>query len=194
MSDFDIMYQGTPLWDIGRPQEFLIDLVKQNSLKDPILDVGCGTGENALYLAKMGYSVVGVDSAPNAIEKAKAKAQNRNLDVRFEVMDALQLDKLGRRFNTVIDSGLFHIFSNTDRAAFVQNLVKVLHSQGTYYLICFSEYEPGSWGPRRVTEAEIYSSFSAPTVWKVLSIDSASFETNLPQGKVAAWFSSIMRQ
>ncbi|MFW9856884.1 MAG: class I SAM-dependent methyltransferase [Candidatus Thorarchaeota archaeon] len=193
MSNFDIMYQGTPLWDIGRPQQFLVDLASKNSIKDPILDVGCGTGENTLYLATLGYNVIGIDSAPTAIEKANRKAQNRGINANFKVFDVFKLDQLGKRFNTVIDSGLFHIFSDSERILFTNQLAKVIDSAGNYYFICFSEHEPAGWGPRRVTQSEIYSVFSATGVWRVRSIDAASFETNRPQGKVAAWFASILR-
>lgn len=194
MSGFDVLYQGTPLWDIGRPQGKIVELANQNVFQDPILDVGCGTGENALYLAGMGYDVVGVDSAPTAIRKANEKSQKRNLEIEFKVLDALKLNQLERKFHTVIDSGLFHIFENTERKVFTEQIAEVLHSQGMYYFICFSELEPGQWGPRRVTQSEIHSSFSALDLWKLISIDSASFEINLPQGKVAAWFAAIMRQ
>lgn len=124
-----------------------------------VLDVGCGTGENALYLARLGYDVLGIDIVPTVIEKALAKARERSVAATFLVADALNLQVLGRRFNTVIDSGLFHVLPDKKRPVFLRSLASVLRPGGTYFMLCFNEHEPGSWGPRRVTRAEIRENF-----------------------------------
>src|SRR3989304_3698920 len=115
MSSWDEMYAGPPPWDIGRPPPAFGQLVNTGVLRDgPVLDVGCGTGENALFLAAKGFEVTGIDFTPAAIEKAKRRAKRRRLKATFLVRDALELSTLKRTFPSVIDSGLFHTFSDRE--------------------------------------------------------------------------------
>jgi len=190
MRDFNPAYAGTPPWDIGRPQKEIMRLAEAGEIQGSVLDVGCGTGENVLYLAGLGYEVWGIDGAAAAIEKAQAKAAQRGLKANFLVADALDLQRLGRTFDTVIDTGLFHVFSDEERPLFAGSLATVLRPGGTYYMLCFSEREPGSWGPRRVTQAEVRATFSQG--WRINAIREAAFEVNQP-GEARAWLSSITR-
>lgn len=192
MSDFNRRYAGVPPWDIGRPQGEFVRLVEEGAIRGSVLDVGCGTGENALYLAGLGHDVVGVDAAPAAIEKATAKASERGLTATFLVHNALELARLGRAFDTVIDSGLFHIFSDEERPVFTESLSAVLRPGGTYYMLCFTESEPTDWGgPRRVSQAEIRSAFKEG--WNVDYIKEARFETNIHRDGGLGWLSAITR-
>src|SRR5512140_1135736 len=125
--DFEATYQaGTPPWDIGGPQPEIVALVAAGEIVGDVLDVGCGTGENALYLASLGRRVLGVDAAPTAIAKAREKAAARGLPAAFLVADALDLAKLRRRFETVVDCGLFHTFAPEQRRAYATSLCEVL--------------------------------------------------------------------
>ncbi len=107
----------------------------------------------------------------------------------FEVADALNLSLSKRQFDSVIDSGLFHVFSDEQRARFTESLGRVVRPGGTYFLMCFSDQQPGDWGPRRVTQAEIRSVFSDG--WRVNYIQASAFETN--EGDAHAWLASISR-
>jgi SAM-dependent methyltransferase len=186
---FDAAYEGTPPWDIGRPQPAIVRLADEGRIKGAVLDVGCGTGEHVLLLKERGYDVMGIDGSPRAIKRALSKARRRRLDARFEVADALDLSGLSRTFDTVIDSGLFHVFPDDERVRFVNSLGGVLRPGGTYFMMCFSEHEPGNWGPRRVTQAEIRSAFRDG--WRVDSITPSTFET---LGEPAsAWLASLTR-
>src|SRR5436309_14585667 len=113
-SRFFAAYQGTPPWDIGAPQPAFVALAEGGAIRGAVLDAGCGTGENALLCAARGHEVVGVDMVPKAIEAARDKAASRGLAARatFLVHDALELGSLQRRFDTIIDSGLFHVFDD----------------------------------------------------------------------------------
>ena len=186
---FESAYLGTPPWDIGRPQPAIVRLAETGQITGSVLDVGCGTGENILFLAEQGFVATGIDGAPTAIEKARAKAKGRALEVRFELADALDLSVPGGQFDTVIDSGLFHVFSDEERPRFRDSLGRVLRSGGTYFLMCFSDQEPGDWGPRRVTQAEIRSVFSG--AWRVNYIQPSAFDVN--GGQAQAWLASISR-
>ena len=126
MDFFDSAYQGTPPWDIGRPQKEFVDLVRRGEITGSVLDIGCGTGEHALFFAGEGHEVWGIDSAPLAIRKAQEKAAARGLPVHFLVLDALELSTLNRKFDTATDSGLFHTLSDEDRPVFVDNLAAIL--------------------------------------------------------------------
>jgi SAM-dependent methyltransferase len=186
---FDSAYLGTPPWDIGRPQPAIERLAESGEIAGLVLDVGCGTGENVLYLVGRGFDVVGIDGAPTAVDKARAKAQQRGLSARFEVADALNLPIPQRPFDTIIDSGLFHVFSDDERVRFRESLMGVIRPGGTYLMMCFSEQQPGNWGPRRVTQAEIRSTFDSG--WHVNYIEPSAFTTN--DGSARAWLSSISR-
>ncbi|HEY6051942.1 MAG TPA: class I SAM-dependent methyltransferase, partial [Thermoanaerobaculia bacterium] len=154
---------------------------------------GCGTGENALFLASRGHEVCGVDAAPTAIENAKAKAAARRISATFLLHDALQLRALNRTFDTVIDSGLFHTFPDEDRPRFVRSLASVLSKPGRYFVMCFSEREPGTWGPRRVTQPEIGKTFRDG--WRIAWIHAARFEARTEGGgnEAQAWLAKIVR-
>jgi cyclopropane fatty-acyl-phospholipid synthase-like methyltransferase len=96
----------------------------------PVLDAGCGTGEHALFFAARGYQVTGIDFVGEAIRRAQRKADERGLAVRLLVKDATTLGDWGERFASVIDCGLFHVFSDDDRRRYVQGLAQVLQSGG----------------------------------------------------------------
>jgi 2-polyprenyl-3-methyl-5-hydroxy-6-metoxy-1,4-benzoquinol methylase len=192
MSSFNAAYEGTPPWDIGRPQREILSLSEANEIRGSVLDIGCGTGEHVLYLSDLGHGVWGIDSAPDAIKKAEAKAQEQGVKPKFLVEDATKLQRLGRTFDTVIDCGLFHTFSDEERPLFVESLVAVLEPGGTYLMLCFNEHELGPGGPRRVTQAEIRSTFQDG--WKINYIREARFESNIHEDGARAWLSSITRQ
>ena len=184
-------YRGTPPWDIGRHQPAFERALREGDITGPVLDAGCGTGENALYLAAQGFAAAGVDAVPAAIEAARAKALARGLPADFVVGDALDLGALGRRFATVIDSGMFHTFDDGERERFRDSLAAVLEPGGRYLVLCFSERERGDGGPRRVTREELRATFERPP-FRVLSIEPALIASNLRGGR-KAWFARVER-
>ena len=112
-SSFESIYAGQPRWEIGRPQKVFLDVADR--ITGSILDSGCGTGENALFFASRGQKVTGIDFLAEPIQRAKQKAAERGLTATFLVMDALALKELPEVFDSVIDSGLFHVFGDEDR-------------------------------------------------------------------------------
>jgi cyclopropane fatty-acyl-phospholipid synthase-like methyltransferase len=187
---FDESYRGTPPWDIGRPQLEFVRLGRSREVRGRVLDVGCGTGENAIFFAQLGMEVWGVDSAPLAIEKAKRKAVARKARVRFLVEDALQLGRLETKFDTITDCGLFHAFSDEERSLFIKSLRAAMDKHGTYFMLCFSIKEPADWGgPRRVSEEEIRGVFKHG--WKINYIKESKIETTFHEEGGNALLSSI---
>jgi SAM-dependent methyltransferase len=190
---WDAWYRADrPPWEIDRPQPAVQRLLDEGGFRGSVLDVGCGTGENAMLLASRGLNVLGVDWAPAAVERAAAKAAQRSLEVEFEVADALRLDALGRSFDSILDSALFHTFSDEARTQYVPSLGAVAEPGSVLFLLCFSELEPWGGGPRRVTQAEIRDAFAEG--WAVRSIVPERYEIRFQPGHALAWLATIERE
>jgi SAM-dependent methyltransferase len=189
--DFDAAYVGTPPWDIGRPQTAFRELADAGKLHGRVLDVGCGTGEHALMAAALGLEATGVDTSLRAITMARAKAEDRGLSVRFVVWDALQFAALGERFDTVLDCGLYHVFDDTARVRYVESLASAMPPGSRYFMLCFSERQPGEWGPRRVTEDDIRASFSDS--WRIESIVRRTLDLTIDPRGAEGWLAAITR-
>jgi cyclopropane fatty-acyl-phospholipid synthase-like methyltransferase len=184
--------EGAPPWDIGRAQPELMRLLEARLIKGRVIDIGCGTGENAMSFAMTGLDVVGVDGSPEAIRQARDKARKRGVSIRFDVADVLDLGEHFKSFDTATDSGVFHVFADEDRPRYERSVRGVLRPGGHLFLLCFSERQPGDWGPRRVTQRELRETFTDG--WHVDSIDAAHFATNLDEAQqVEAWFAAMTR-
>jgi SAM-dependent methyltransferase len=194
--DWESIYAGgqRPPWDIDRPQPAFVRLAEQGLLSGALLDAGCGTGEHTLLAASHGADALGIDVAAAAIERARHKASERRVAASFQVADALALDQLGRVFDTVIDSGVFHVFDDAARARYVTSLGSVVRAGGCCYLMCFSELQPGDWGPRRVRQDEIRLAFQDE--WELSAIAADTFELNHGVGpdSARAWLATLRRQ
>jgi cyclopropane fatty-acyl-phospholipid synthase-like methyltransferase len=190
---FDRAYDGTPPWEIGHPQPEFVHLEEGGEVRGRVLDVGCGTGENALYYASRGHETWGIDFAPTAIRRAQQKAEGRAGAPHFQELSALDLSRLGSTFDTVTDCGMFHTFLDEHRPVYSASVASALRPGGRFFILCFSEREPTDWGgPRRVTQAELRSTFAEG--WKVRWIREARFETNFPQVTGYAWLTALERE
>ena len=190
---FETAYlEGSPPWDIGRAQPELVSLVEAGRITGRVIDLGCGSGENAISFAMAGLEVVGVDGSPEAIRQARDKAVNRGVSIRFDVADVLDLVGHRESFDTATDSGVFHVFDDEDRPRYAHSVRGVLGPGGHLFLLCFSEREPGDWGPRRVTQRELRETFTDG--WQVDSIDRARLDTQIEDAQqVEAWLAAITR-
>lgn len=191
---FEAIYQGALApWEIQRPQPALQTLAEAEQIIGDVLDIGCGTGENSLMLASRGHMVWGIDGSETAILQARKKAAERELEATFIIGDALNLTILGEGFHTVIDSGLFHVFTDSERDIYLAGLRHVMFSGSRLFLICFSELEPGDWGPRRIKRSELRKCFSAANGFKVLQIEPTIYALNTETGSAKAWLACIQR-
>ena len=105
--------------------------------------------------------------------------------------DALDLAALGEGFDTVLDCGLFHLFADDERSRFVDSLGAVLSAGGVYHMLCFSDRQPGDWGPRRVSQDEIRASFASG--WRVESIEATTLDITISPSGALAWQATIAR-
>jgi cyclopropane fatty-acyl-phospholipid synthase-like methyltransferase len=188
---FEALYAGQAPWDIGKPQKPFLDVADR--ITGSVLDAGCGTGDTALYFAGRGCAVTGIDFIEGAIQRARRKATDQGVPATFLVQDALTLKDWTERFDNVIDSGLFHVFSDADRRRYVEGLATVLRPGGRLFLLCFSDDEPGTQGPRRVSKKELHAAFAEG--WGIESIEPVQVEVRpdlkdmtFSEGGPKAWF------
>jgi cyclopropane fatty-acyl-phospholipid synthase-like methyltransferase len=194
---FEKIYAGQAPWDIGRPQAPFVAVADR--VVSPVLDAGCGTGDTALFFAARGHRVTGIDFLDEPIRRARLKAAERDLAAEFLVKDATALGDWGERFASVIDSGLFHVFGDDDRRRYVRGLAQVVEPGGRLFLMCFSDEEPGTEGPRRVSKKELHDAFADG--WEVESVQPVRVEVNpaftgarFSEGGPKAWFAVVRRQ
>jgi cyclopropane fatty-acyl-phospholipid synthase-like methyltransferase len=142
--------------------------------------------------AGLGLDATGVDLAANALRTAEDKARAMGRTVRFLRHDARRLGELGERFDTVLDCGLFHLFDGDDRAAYVQALRAVVPRGGRYFMLGFSDPQPGEWGRvHELTRGEIEAAFAEG--WRVDSIEPSTIDiTTDPEG-IRAWLAALTR-
>ncbi|MCR6488747.1 class I SAM-dependent methyltransferase [Amycolatopsis sp. OK19-0408] len=188
---FDWYTTDTPPWDTGRPQPAIRELAEAGAFRGRVLEIGCGTGEITLMAAALGRPAVGIDPAQTAIETARGKARDRGLDARFQVGNAFELGKLGEQFDTVLDSGLFHVFSDPERVRYADNLATVMPPGARLFVLCYSDRHPAGPGPRRVTQDEIRATFA--NGWQVDSIDAATLDNRMYADGIPAWLATITR-
>ncbi len=157
-----------------------------------VLDAGCGTGENALHIASLGLSVLGVDVAETALAIARPKAAERGIKVEFAAADAFDLERLGRKFDTVLDSGLFHTFDGDERPIYVASLASVTEMDGTLYVLCFSDDGP-EIGPDPISQQELKAAFNPSNGWNVVAIELDRVQTNYHDDGAPSCLATIKR-
>jgi SAM-dependent methyltransferase len=167
-----------------------VRLASEGAFTGAVLDAGCGTGENALHIALLGPSVLGVDVAETALAIAREKANNRGIKVEFAVVDAFQLERLGRSFQTVLDCGLFHTLDGDERPAYVASLASVTEHGGILYLLCFSD-DGRETGPHPVSQEELRAAFNPSNGWIVAAVEPDRLQTRYDDAP--AWCATVKR-
>jgi SAM-dependent methyltransferase len=190
---WDASYHDGPApWDVGRPQPAVVRVASGGGFAGAVLDAGCGTGENALHVASLGLPVLGVDVAETALAIAREQAAHRSIKVEFATADALRLERLGRSFETVLDSGLFHTFDGDERPEYVASLTSVTEHGGTLYVLCFSDDGPDT-GPHPISQDELRAAFTPGSGWTVAAIEPDRIQTRFHDDGAPAWLATITR-
>jgi SAM-dependent methyltransferase len=165
---------GEPLpWDTGAPDPLLVEMVESRAIAPgATLEIGCGTGTNAIFLAEHGFEVLGVDVSPLAVEKAREKARGRG---RFETIDFLDASPPGGPFQFVFDRGCFHVFDDErERARFAERVAAQLVEGGTWLsLIGSTEGAPREVGPPRRSARDVMAAIE-PSL-EIVTFRSAQF-------------------
>lgn len=187
---WDASYTDGPApWEVGRPQPAIVRVA--SAFTGTVLDAGCGSGENTLYVASRGLRVLGVDVAETALARARETAAERGIEAEFAMADALHLDRLGRTFDTVLDCGLFHSFDGDERTAYVASLATVTEPGGTAYVLCFSDEGPDA-GPHPVSRDDLRTAFG--TGWEIATIEPERVLTRFHGDNGApAWLATVDR-
>jgi SAM-dependent methyltransferase len=172
-------------WDTGQPEPLLVEFVASSGVKPSrTLEIGAGTGTNAIWMAERGFDVLGLDVSPLAVERARAKMEGRSLPCRFEALDFLAATPPGGPFQFVFDRGCFHVFDEPDeRQRFAARVATALAPGGLWLsLIGSTEGSPREVGPPRRSAVEVI--LAIEPALEVVELRSAEFHGS----NAKAWF------
>jgi SAM-dependent methyltransferase len=157
LPDWDALYrEGTPPWDIGSPKRELVEVLEKGGVPvGTVLELGCGTGADAIHLARRGFEVTAVDSSPMALERAHTRAEMTGALVRFVLADVYSFGPQAGPFEFVYDGGFYHFARQADLRRYLDLLWRVT-KPGSYYLcLAGSTGEEAEGGPPQVSEEQI---------------------------------------
>lgn len=185
--DFESLYEGGPMlegvdpaavpWDIGGAQPVVIEAERAGRLRGAVLDVGCGLGDNAIYLARQGHQVTGIDNAPAAIEQAQQRARQHGVDITFAVADAASLAGLDGQFDSVLDGACYHTLDEGARDDYAAAVHRATRPDALLTLFCFP---PGGRGPvaaMGVPEENLRATWSKAG-WEITDLQLTRYHAN----------------
>jgi len=170
-----------PPWSIGEPQPELATLIEQGKFRGEVLDAGCGEAAISLYLAERGFTTVGLDQSPTAIELAKAEAAARGLtNASFAVADISDFGGYDGRFSTIVDSTLFHSMPVELREGYQQSIVRAAAPGASYFVLVFDKAGMPDGPANPVTEDELRGVVSK--YWTIDEVRPARIHGVFPEG------------
>jgi SAM-dependent methyltransferase len=204
--DFDALYRGespaegvpamsTPPWDTKAPKENVVGWQAAGLIRGEVLDIGCGLGDNAVYLAKQGHSVTGLDISPTALITAERRASDAGVDIRFAVADATRLDGYTDAFDTVIDSGMYHCLDDDGKRSYAAAVRRATRPGATLLLSCFSDANaPDDGLPRPMVSQETLAETLGGAGWEITSLEPMSVRRNVGDTEVEMAFWLVQAQ
>jgi len=206
--DFDALYRGespaegfpavaTPPWDTKAPKENVIAWQEGGWVHGDVLDIGCGLGDNAIYLAKSGHNVTGLDISPTALITAERRAKDAGVNVTFAVTDSTKLEGYTEAFDTVVDSGMFHCLDDDGKRSYAAAAHRATRPGATLLLSCFSDANPSDeeW-PRPAVSEQTLRDVLDGAGWDIESLEPATWRREIDgnQVEMAFWYVRALRR
>jgi SAM-dependent methyltransferase len=206
--DFDALYRGespaegfpavaTPPWDTKAPKENVIAWQEGGWVHGDVLDIGCGLGDNAIYLAKSGHNVTGLDISPTALITAERRAKDAGVNVTFAVTDSTKLEGYTEAFDTVVDSGMFHCLDDDGKRSYAAAAHRATRPGATLLLSCFSDANPSDeeW-PRPAVSEQTLRDVLDGAGWDIGSLEPATWRREIDgnQVEMAFWYVRALRR
>ncbi|UQX12819.1 class I SAM-dependent methyltransferase [Candidatus Mycobacterium methanotrophicum] len=206
--DFDALYRGespaegipavaTPPWDTRAPKENVVAWQEGGWVRGDVLDIGCGLGDNAVYLAQQGFNVTGLDISPTALSIAERRANDAGVRVTFAVSDSTKLEGYTETFDTIVDSGMFHCLDDAGKRSYAAAAHRATRPGATLLLSCFSDANPADedW-PRPAVSEQTLRDVLGGAGWDIEALEPASWRREIDgtQVEMAFWYVRARRR
>ena len=185
--DWDAMYrEGTPPWEMGVTEPELVRAVESGEIaRGTALEIGCGTGADAIYLVQRGFEVTAIDSSATAIERARVRAEHEDALPRFVLADIFEFAPTAGQFDFVYDKGFYHFVRHFDLNKYLDMLWRVTRPGSCYMTLAGAPAEPSENGPPQVTERQIYNELGR--LFEVVRLDSCRLGCSFSLEGFPAW-------
>ncbi len=193
VADWETAYrEGTPPWDAGRPHAELAHVLDEYRLNPKtVLEVGCGTGADAIVLARRRFEVTAVDCSPIAIERARLRAEQSDAVLRFVLDDVFTFARSAGQFDLVYDAGLYHSVRHTNLEQYLDMLWRVTRPGSYYFCLAGAPAEEVEEGPGQVTEDEMHNELGR--LFEFVHLRPTRLESADPSQSYAGWSCLMLR-
>jgi methyl halide transferase len=194
-ADWDGAYrEGTPPWDTGKPHAELVRVLDEYRLRpQTVLEIGCGTGADAILLARRRFEVTAIDCSPIALERARSRAEQENALIRFVLADVFEFARSSGQFDFVLDAGVYHAVRQTNLERYLDMLWRVTRPGSYYFCLAGAptETEQVEEGPPQVTADEIHNELGR--LFELIHLRPTQLDNPLRKKSYPGW-SCLMRR
>jgi SAM-dependent methyltransferase len=189
----DAYREGTPPWDHDQPHAALVRVIEEKRFPKgaSILELGCGTGADAVYLARRRFEVTAVDCSPIALERARLRAEQHDALLRFVLDDMFEFARSAGQFDVIYDAGVYHFIRLVDLEKYLDMLWRVTRPGSYFFGLIGAAGETAEGGPPQVTESEIHNELGR--LFEPVQLLTSRIESSLRPDGYMAW-SCLMRR